>query len=68
MFGSKVFLTYKRKRLTANSRAQEYRCDNSQSLDPNETPLGSSDLHDELSKELTPDDEKGNSMVSSLHL
>ncbi|KAL5538838.1 hypothetical protein UlMin_045137 [Ulmus minor] len=63
MFGSKVFLTYKRKRLTANSRAQEYRCDNSQSLDPNETPLGSSDLHDELSKELTPDDEKGNSMV-----
>ncbi|KAM6577262.1 hypothetical protein CsatB_029099 [Cannabis sativa] len=60
MLGSKVFLTYKRRRLTGNSHAPGKGCHNSVSVE-NEILGQSLDLYDELMGKHTSEDQKESS-------
>ena len=65
MLGCKVFLTYKRKRLTGGGHARGNGCDNLLS-DSKAVALSSPNLYDELIDRCPSEDEAGNSVVRSL--
>lgn len=67
MLGCKVFLTYKRRRLTGNRYALGNGCRNSVSA-PEHTLGCSPDLYDELIDKATSEDLKENSAVRYLEL
>ena len=67
MLGCKVFLTYKRRRLTGNRHAPGNGCHNSVSV-PKVTLGRSPDLYDGLIDKHTSEDQKENSVVRSLKL
>lgn len=68
MFGNKVFITYKRKRLAGNSISQGNGCYKSLSMDSNEASLTNPHLHEGLIDVHTADNQKENSAVRSLRL